>query len=281
MTLILEDGTGVSGANAYVDAAFVTAYLTDRNRETENSWSTAGATAQEGAVVAATDFIEQRWGLRFLGRREFQDVSAGRATLTFTAQPISSETVTIGTAVLTFGAGVAIGATVAETIDNLVAALAGDTQVTAKAGTGDTMIAEAKEKGTSGNSIVTTETSTTASWSSATLLGGADPVTPQPLSFPRVHLRDREGLFVTGIPLKLKQSAAEYAVRALSSALMPDPTIDATGRAVIRKREKVGPIEEETEYVDGAAISQLIKPYPAADRLIAEYVTGTGRVIRG
>ena len=280
MALKLEDGTGVSGANAYVDSAFVLAYLTDRTREAENLWSTVGDTVTDGAIVAATDFIEQRWGLRFLGLREFRDISAARATLTLSGQPSGGDTVTIGSTV--FGwSSVGIGASVQASIDNLTAAvnLSGEL-VSAVAGTGDTMIVAADARGTSGNSIVSTETGSTTSWSSVTLIGGADPVVPQPLSFPRLQLLDREGLTVNGIPLKLEQATAEYAVRALSSNLMPDPVIDDTGRAVFRKRDKVGPIEEERWYEDGATISQLIRPYPAADRLLAEYVTSAGRVVR-
>ncbi|MEE8518141.1 MAG: DnaT-like ssDNA-binding protein [Dehalococcoidia bacterium] len=280
MALKLEDGTGVSGANAYVDSPFVLAYLTERNREAENLWSTIGDTDTDGAIVAATDFIEQRWGLRFLGLREFRDISAARATLTLTGQPDPSFTITIGSTLFTWGT-TGIGVSVEATIDNMVAAvnLSGEL-VSAVAGTGDTMIVEADAKGTSGNAIISTESGSNTDWSSVTLIGGADPVIPQPLSFPRLQLLDREGLRVNGIPLRLKQATAEYAVRSLSSALMPDPVIDETGRAVFRKRDKVGPIEEERWYEDGAAISQLIRPYPAADRLLAEYVSTGGRVVR-
>lgn len=285
MTLIVEDGTGVNGANAYVDVAFVTTYLTNRNRETENLWSTVGTAPQEGAIVQATDFIERRWGLRFLGQREFNDVSAARSTLTFTAQPVATDIVTIDATVFTFGTNVTIGADLATTIDNLVTAAANHVTVTVKAGPGDTLKAEAKLKGTPGNGIVTSTDVTGATWSSATLLGGGDVRVAQPLSFPRLRLFDREGFVVLGIPARLKQAVAEYAVRAVSTTitLMPDPTIDATGRAVVLKREKVGPIDVTTQYSEGGAISQLIRPYPAADRLLAEYVTGvgSGRVIRG
>lgn len=281
MTLRVEDGTGVSGANAYVDTAFVLAYLTDRNRETENSWSTSSTAIQEGAIAQATDFIEQRWGLRFMGRREFRDISAARGTLTLTAQPSAADIVTIGSVVYTFDSGVDIGADIEETIDNLVAAVTSHADVTPEATLGDTMTVVAKAKGTPGNSIVTTTDVTGASWTAATLLGGGDVLLPQALSFPRFQLFDREGLSVLGIPNKLKFATAEYSVRALSSSLIPDPVIDETGRAVFRKRDKVGPLEEERWYEDGATISHLIHPYPAADRLLAEYVTSVGRVVRG
>ena len=282
MAFTIEDGTGVAGANAYITAADTTAYLVDRGRKDENSWGTAGTNAQNAAIVSATDYIERRWGDRFLGRKEFQDVSAARATLTFTGQPIAAEAVVIGSITYTFGSGVTIGASVAESIDNLIAAIA-DPTVTAKAGVGDTMLVEAVAKGTAGNGIVTTATVIAASWSSATLLGGGDIPTPQSLSFPRINLLDREGLRVLSIPEKLKQATAEYAVRAVSSAitLMPDPVIDDTGRTVVSKREVVGPIEEETKYEAGGALSQVLRPYPTADRLLAEYIASVGRVFHG
>lgn len=302
MVLKVEDGTGISGANAYVDSPFVLAYLTDRNRATENLWSTIGDIPTDGAIVAATDFIEQRWGLRFLGNRRFRDVSAARATLTFTGQPTDTETVTVGSVVYTFNTtlgganSVLIGATVDASIRNLTnAALAtpveaGDTHgigtvahlfISAFEGVGDTMIVEAKSKGTAGNGLASTDTVTAAAWSSATLLGGGDIVIPQPLSFPRQNLFDREGIPVQGIPNRLKFATAEYAVRALSKTLMPDPVIDASGRTVTAKREKIGPIEVQQSFEEGGALSQLIRPYPAADRLLSEYVSSGARVIRG
>lgn len=282
MAIKIEDGTGVAGANAYISATDATAYLVDRGRKDENSWDTAGTTAQNAAIISATDYIERRWGDRFLGRKEFQDISAARATLSFTGQPLNNETVVIGSTTYTFGSGVTIGASVAESIDNLVAAIA-DPTVTAKAGVGDTMIVEAVAKGTAGNGIITTTTVTAASWSSATLLGGGDVAVPQALSFPRINLLDREGLRVLGIPEKLRQATAEYAVRAVSSTitLMPDPIIDDTGRTVVSKREVVGPVEEETKYEAGGALSQVLRPYPTADRLLSEYIASTGRIFRG
>lgn len=298
MSFIIEDGTGVSGANAYISVAEFQAHHGSRGVDV----SDFDTTEIQQAIVRATDFIEQRWGLRFMGNREFRDISAARATLTFTGQPTDTETVTIDTTVYTFNTAlggansVLIGASTTASIDNLINAVAAvvaeagvthgtgtiaHATITTKQGVGDTIIASAKARGTAGNGIASTETIVAASWSSATLLGGGDVVTPQPLSFPRFNLLDREGLDVRGIPEKLKQATAEYAVRAATTNLMPDPVIDDTGRAVTSKREKIGPIEEETKYADGAAISTLLRPYPAADRLLSEYVASTGRVIRG
>ena len=156
------------------------------------------------------------------------------------------------------------------------------TTVTASEGIGDRLIAVAVAKGTPGNDVATTETVTTASWASATLAGGSDTGEPQWLSFPRVDLFDREGLRVLGMPTRLLQATAEYAVRTVAGTkLSPDPTVDVTGQIVIGKRTVVGPIETETRYSDGGSLAQLIKPYPAADRLLMGYVAPGGRVIRG
>ena len=134
----------------------------------------------------------------------------------------------------------------------------------------------AREGGPDGNSIASTTTVTGATWNNATLFGGVDNPAPQRLSFPRTSLYDRDGTLIQGVPLLLKQAAAEYSVRAKGAILLPDPTVDGSGRAV--KRQKIGPIE--TEYVDGSAIVNLIKPYPAADRLLVEFLKPKG-VIRG
>lgn len=302
MTMIVEDGTGVVGANSYATEAEVLAYLTDRDRQEENSWNTSTSPQREAAIVTATDFIEQRWGGRFMGHREFQDVSVARATLTFTTIPTAAKTVTVDGVAYTFGAAlggansVLIGASVTASLLNLVNAITAvpaeegvsygtgtvvHPTVSATEGVGDTMIVTARARGTAGNGIVVATTVVGASWSSATLAGGGDVLVPQPLSFPRVWLLDREGLQVRGIPARVKAATAEYAVRARASALMPDPTIDATGRVVASVRQKVGPIETETRYEEGSALSHLLRPYPAADRLLSAYVTRVGRVTRG
>ena len=303
MALILEDGTGISGANAYTTAAAITTYLVERNRGDETGWDGVSRTEKNAAVIAATDYIETRYGLRFLGRRQFQNISVARGTLTFTGQPTNTETVTIDGIVYTYNTSlggansVLIGASVEASIKNLIDAISatsdklGDTvglgtvahtTISASEGIGDRLIAEAVAKGTPGNDVATTENITTASWVTATLAGGSDTGEPQWLSFPRVDLFDREGLRVLGIPTKLLQATAEYAVRTVAGTkLSPDPIVDTTGQIVTGKSTKIGPIETKTSYSDGCSLAQLIKPYPAADRLLADYLLPGGRVIRG
>jgi len=302
MSYTLETGAGTPGANAYCTVAFVTAYLTDRARETENAWDTIGATRQQQAIVAATDYIEKRWRARFIGTPFRIEISGRNAkgTVSFTANPLDTELVTVGTQAFRFVAALAqendvlIGATIEESIDNLAAAAIGgatggttyheDTrqnfEATLTKDPDDSSVLDvtADMTGENGNAIALSTTVTGATASSATLTGGIDQGA-QPLSFPRAGLFTPRGEEVLGIPLRLKQSCAEYASRSLLALLAPDPEIDITSAAVKKKRDKVGPIEEEREYVDGA-VPRVFHPYPAADELLAEYVLPPGGAFR-
>ena len=104
------------------------------------------------------------------------------------------------------------------------------------------------------------------------------------LSFPRKYLYDRKGKLIDfasdGIPTDIQKATAEYALRALSANLLPDPDVSDSGQAVKRTLDKVGPIETEIEYEGGASRPDLIRPYPAADKLLTYWITGTGGVIR-
>lgn len=299
MAFIVENGSGILDANALASVSFVTNYLTDRGRETENSWSTATTAQQQQAIVAATDYMEGRFRDRYKGQKEFLSLKFAKGTLTFVGNPSDAETVVVGGRTYTFNTvlggadSILIGASASASLDNLIAAInntdgegvtygtgtAVHPDVTASAFEGDTLIAEAKSFGLAGNSIATTTTVSGASWSSATLIGGNDVGRRQPLSFPRVNLLDRDGVRITGVPDRIKQAVAEYAVRARASTLQPDLTTDVTGGQVIRKRERVGPIEEETQYLEGGRI-MTFKPYPAADVLIDEFLQPGGLLIR-
>lgn len=97
---------------------------------------------------------------------------------------------------------------------------------------------------------------------------------PQALAFPREdsdagELLDARGIDVSGtVPVQIKQATMEYALRALADALMPDLTTpDDAGRFVTLKREKLGPLEEETRYSAGRGI-QTLRRYPEPDRIL-------------
>ena len=298
MTLILETGSGIQSANSYILPSFVTTYLTNLNRQTENTWSTRTTAEQEAACIAATQYIDTRWGPRLKGIRDvFFKGRQSVARITLTGQPAADDTFTLGDQTYTMKSSldelsdnqVLIAATTSETASNIIKAI----NVSGTAGTEysqymrmndyasalvntttDTIIdLTAFQIGSEGNDTTLTESLTNATVS--TFAFGEDDG-PQPLEFPRDGLYDRNGDKIVGIPRPLKEACAEYAVRSLSASLYADPTVDDTGRAVTEKFEKVGPIEERTVYEDGASLSNLIKPYPAADRLLRDYITNPG-----
>lgn len=109
----------------------------------------------------------------------------------------------------------------------------------------------------------------------AFLLKGNIVVDTQMLQFPR----DAFEL----IPINLKKATFEYAVRAISNSLAPDLVASTTGYQVSRTFQKIGPIEERTDYAvigPGSSI-QYFKPYPAADALMKHFFKpSNGSVIR-
>lgn len=173
-------------------------------RGTLDLWLTTGAVGSERTVAFLTDdpaspynFIALRLDASNRPLMEVQQVltplSAATGTLTATGAITNTETVVIGgktytiESVLTNVDGnVKQGATVGDTLNNLVAAINLETgagtkyaaattlhpTVAAARGAGDTMVATAKLLGTGGNAITTTETAVNASWGGATLSGG-------------------------------------------------------------------------------------------------------------
>lgn len=298
MTLILETGAGVRNANSYVTTSFVTTYLTERNRETENSWSTAVTADQEAAIIAATDFIEKKFASRFRGYRQFNFLGASaEGSVSFAGLPSADETLTVGSTIYTFkstltGASneILIGATAADTATNTNAAInASADDIGTLFGNGTTINTDASATvdstvitlvaaapGEPGNDTTLSDTATNVT---VTAFSGGKDSGSQPLSFPRAGLYDAAGAAVTGIPRPLRQATAEYAVRALAAKLAPDLTTDASGGSVKRKLEQVGPIIEETEYVDGTFNTITLVPYPEADKLLSQYLAPKG-VIR-
>lgn len=291
MTLIVETGSGVPGANSYVTAAFVTTYLTTRNRATENSWSTLSASVQAALCVAATDYIDKRWGQRFKGVK-YRSLVPGRAadgTILFGGVPVANEEVVVGLVTYRFVAALAQendvlrGSTAAEAAANLAAAVNGtddgtsvheDTVVnySASAAVEDaTVTLTALQVGENGNLIAFTTDVTGATISGSGFLAGGLDQGPQPLMFPRAGCTDRDGRDVVGVPLALRQATAEYAVRAAADTLDPDPTTNVSGAIATRIREVMGPLESDVSYGAGGFI-RIHKPYPAADQLLADFV---------
>lgn len=117
---------------------------------------------------------------------------------------------------------------------------------------------------------------------------GSRKTATQALDWPRLNAVDSESILWTDeVPPVVRNACAEYALRVLGSGtalvpLAPDPTTDESGKFVTLKREKLGPLEEETRFSDARGIAS-IKPYPAADRLLVSsglVIVGGGRSIR-
>ena len=68
MAFTVETGSGVAGANSYIDVAAFKAYHAERGNDVT---AIEGSTAIQRLLVKATDYIEQQFGLRFMGSREF------------------------------------------------------------------------------------------------------------------------------------------------------------------------------------------------------------------
>ena len=283
MAIIIEDGTGVKGAQTYGAVAAFEAYMLARGTDI----SAVTTPVKENSLVNATDYIDTRWGLRLLGQRQYEFLTS-RSIFTLSDQPSDGETVTIGSAVATFktvpddDTEAEIGNTLAETLNNLASALAAsdadqdsDDQVVA-----DFLIADPDAPTLTcyvvRDGVATTETSTNGSFDNATSAGYSG--RPQVLEFPRVYLYDKAGILVDGIPIKLQEAMYEYAYRAQSAALAPDPVVDTSGLRIIGTEKKVGPIVTKTSYAENQ-VPVITTPYPAADRLLQEYVS-TGGIIR-
>lgn len=272
--MIVEDGTGRADANSYADLWSAAEYFTLRG---ELDWFGGAAVAASGTLTAAANAVVNG------------TVTVGDVVYTF---------VTEGT---TLEPGfVVIGSTVAVSLQNLAAAISADRWAIAVAAA-DSIGLIAKVAGAPGNDVKTLTNMDNLSWAAPTLTGGTQTRTPaeqevaliqattyfelrwsdnvqgdlandtQALLFPRLNLPAcARGQL---LPQQVKQATFEYAIRALSGPLLPDPIVDPSGYAVRRKREKVGPIEEETEYAAGIGVGGGLPAawpsYPAADRAMS------------
>lgn len=299
MAVVIETGAGVRTANVYAPIAFVSTYLTTLGRET--AWDAISTALKEAAVREATKYIDTRWGARFKGsKRTTFDGADAQGILTYTALPSAADTVTVGSFTYTYVASlttlgsneIVIGGSVAATVTSTINAINGSTGTDVSASIQSNDSAEAVVStdssseillsaiipGLSGNDITLSISSAGNSVGTA-FTNGLDSGS-QPLEFPRVYLYDPNGKLVIGVPLQLKQAMSEYADRARVALLYTDPTVDPTGKVVTGSREKVGPIETETTYTDDGSLSQLLTPYPAADRLLNDYLFPGGSAVR-
>jgi hypothetical protein len=281
MTIIVEDGSGIIGANSYASVAYADSYFTLRGITT---WTGANS-LKEAALIKATDYIDLRFRRRFIGWKQFDPQEFAQNSLTFAGNAQEDDTVVIGTETYTFsevpfGAfEVQIGSVITETVQNFIDIVNRDsTLVDASAVYDLKVLVRSKRKGHVGNYITTTSSIGGTTFLFPTLRGGNDQGIGQSLEFPRSHAYTISGVPILGVPDILKRATCEYALRALSQVLVPDPSSEDNGYIATRKFEKIGPIETDTEYL----ISRMdeLKRYPAADYLITTLTNHGQGVVR-
>lgn len=277
MVFLVENGSGIQGANALVPVQYVLDYLTQRGRAAEFSGSNG---LREAAVVAATDYVEKVFGTRFVGTKLFVfDEVPAVVTVTINAAGSPGDTLTIGGVAFDLDLGADLTAAalaLAEQMDGEDQVDGADNAVRTATADGAVVTVELAAIGVMGNYVsVVASAGVGGDLTIAGPSGGLDGGS-QFVSFPRAGIYDGLGRAVPGIPEPVRMAVAEYSSRAFAAALLPDPVMHESGRTVNQQREKVGPIETEYTFEDGGALSQLIKPYPAADKMLAPYLQSPG-----
>ncbi len=104
----------------------------------------------------------------------------------------------------------------------------------------------------------------------------------QALSWPRQDAYNSYGFLLASdeLPVALQKATSEYAIRAVTADLRPDPVVNVSGGSVVMAKTKVGPIEETTQYSEGSYGAGVTKPYPAADKLVTSLLIPAGGVYR-
>jgi hypothetical protein len=73
MAFVAEDGTGLANANSLCDVTFARTYFQDRGVV---AWDAADVDLQRAALIKATDYVEGRWGAKFVGDQQYPGVQA-------------------------------------------------------------------------------------------------------------------------------------------------------------------------------------------------------------
>ena len=74
MALIVEDGTGIAGADSYADRAFIDTYWLNRPQsDNAATWAAADDATKDGAAREATGFIDATYGPHYRGTRTSYD----------------------------------------------------------------------------------------------------------------------------------------------------------------------------------------------------------------
>jgi hypothetical protein len=273
MTMIVENGTGVLKANSYVGLAYAQTYLQDRGKNVV-PWSTASKAQREQALIKATDYIDKRFALKFIGDLLYTEMAVpGKNMLILTALPAEDDTITFNTTTYTFKASsggpteIAIGGSTDACAFNIMSMASSQTDMVFSV-LGSVVYMESAQAGEF--SYPTSSDSDGIEFDSPVLTGGSTSSGQQPLCFPRTMF--------SGIPEVLKMATVEYAVRSMTDDLMPDPVFDETNQPIRRKLEKVGPIEEEIVYQVISGIH--FRVYPDADALLRTLINENSGVYR-
>lgn len=72
MAFIVEDGSNVENANAYVTVEYADAYFTDRGNDT---WLALTTDQKQQRIIVATQYIDTRWYGEFKGRYAYDEQS--------------------------------------------------------------------------------------------------------------------------------------------------------------------------------------------------------------
>lgn len=66
MAFLLEDGTGIEGANAYIDVSYYRTHHIDRGNAAEADFSDSETQA---AIIRSSEYVDKRFGKMFVGLR--------------------------------------------------------------------------------------------------------------------------------------------------------------------------------------------------------------------
>lgn len=286
-TFVVEDGTGLTNANSYCSVAEADAYHSNNGNPAK--WDDTHATGQVLISVQP---------------------SAGQNVI------INGTTYTFVTNLLVNG-NVLIGATLDDSIRNLVAAINNDGNnsvwylaasandyVTA-AYSGTTVTLTAKVGGIAANAYSLSTTMTYPNKvATSTLVGGyalkeeALRIATsyldlkygrrwnerrtnqyQALDWPRSWISDGNYFPVNSneIPKRIKEATAYLALAYINGDILM-PDESAADRSIKSKTVKVGPITKSVDY--GGSSKQSQKRYPKVDQLVAEFVTPPGKIWR-
>lgn len=272
--MIVEHGYGVHNAESYVKVAFADAYFLARGVA---SWAALSTPEKEASLIKATDYIEKMFSRKFGGQRAHVADENGKNVLTLTELPQAGDNIAIGDQVILVGTDVDVHDTIGAFMNDVISWANGYADsFYVERGFGTDLLFVSDLYGLDALLVTCSTTISGALWFFPAFQGGAYGGLSQALSFPRINLYTRDGRSVKGVPEKLKQAVCEYALRASTAELLPDPGI-ATG-GVKRSYEKLGPIEEEIEYQDGAVPSA--PSYPAVDSMLKEFFSSGGGVYR-